>query len=61
MVDLNTMKNLGDTTVNLKWYSLFLLEWKSLYKHSKVSFEQISDAVGLPVARVLDVMLFTPR
>ena len=61
MIDLNTMKNLGGTIVNRKWYSLFLSEWKDLYKHSKVSFEQISNAVNMPVARVLDIMIFTPR
>ncbi len=61
MVDLNTMKNLGGTTVNRKWYSFFLSEWKNLYKHSKASFEQISNAVNMPVARVLDIMIFTPR
>ena len=62
MIDLNTMKNLGGATVNLEWYSIFLSEWKDLYKHSKASFDQISnDAVDMPVARVLDIMLFTPE
>jgi len=61
MIDLNTMKNLGGTTVNLKWYSIFLSEWKDLYKHLKASFDQISNAVDMPVARVLDIMIFTPR
>jgi len=61
MIDLNTMKNLGGTTVNLNWYSIFLLAWKDLYKHSKASFDQISNAVDMPVTRVLDVMIFTPR
>jgi len=61
MIDLNTMKNLGGTTVNRKWYSFFLSEWKNLYKHSKASLEQISNAVNMPVARVLDIMIFTPR
>lgn len=61
MIDLNMMKYLGDATVNLKWYSIFLSEWKELYKHSKVSFDQISNAVDMPVARVLDIMLFTPK
>lgn len=61
MIDLNTMKNLEGTTVNLESYSIFLSEWKDLYKHSKVSFDQISNAaVDMPVARVLDIMLFTP-
>lgn len=61
MIDLNTMKNLGGTTVNLKWYSIFLSEWKDLYKHLKASFDQISNAVDMPVTRVLDIMIFTPR
>ena len=61
MIDGNTMKNLGGATVNLKWYSIFLSEWKDLYKHSKASFDQISATVDMPVARVLDVMLFSPR
>lgn len=61
MIDLNTMKNLGGATVNLKWYSSFLSEWKDLYNHSKTSFDQISNAVDMPVARVLDIMIFTPR
>ncbi len=61
MIDLNTMKHLGGTTVNLNWYSIFLSEWKDLYKHSKASFDQISNAVDMPVARVLDIMIFTPR
>jgi len=61
MIDLNTMKNLGGATVNLKWYSIFLSEWKELYRHSKASFDEISNAVAMPVTRVLDIMLFTPR
>jgi len=61
MIDLKTMKNLRGTTVNLEWYSIFLSEWKDLYKHSKASFDQISNAVDMPVTRVLDIMLFTPR
>lgn len=61
MIDLKTMKNLGGGIVNQKWYSLFLVEWKDLYKHSKASFDQISNAVDMPVARVLDIIIFTPR
>ena len=61
MVDLNTMKRLGGTTVNLKCYSTFLSDWKDLYHQSKTSFDQISKAVDMPVTRVLDIMLFTPR
>jgi len=61
MVDGKTMRSLGGTYVDLEWYSLFLSEWKNLYKHSKASFKQISNAVNMPVARVFDVMLFTPR
>jgi len=61
MIDLNTMKNLGGTTVNLKWYFLFLIKWKDLYRYSKASFDKISNAVDMSVARVLDIMIFTPR
>ena len=61
MVDLNTMKNLGVTTVNLKCYSTFLSDWRDLYHQSKTSFDLISKAVDMPVTRVLDIMLFTPR
>ncbi len=61
MIDLKTMKNLGGGIVNQKWYSLFFVEWKDLYKHSKASFDQISNAVDMPVTRVLDIMIFTPR
>ena len=61
MIDLNTMKGLYDKTVNLKWYSIFLSDWKNLYQQSKASFDQISKAVNMPVTRVLDIMLFTPR
>lgn len=61
MIDLNTMSNLGGGSVNQKWYSFFLVEWKSLYKHSKAAFDQISTAFDMPVTRVLDTILFTPR
>lgn len=61
MIDSNTMGKLGGASVNLKWYSIFLSEWKSFYGHSKESFEQISNAENIPTARVLDVMLFNPR
>jgi len=61
MIDLNTMKALYGKTVSLKWYSIFLSDWKDLYQQSKASFYQISKAVDMPVTRVLDVMLFTPR
>ncbi len=61
MIDVNTMENLEGATVNLKSYSIFLSEWKALYKSLKVSFDQISNAVDMPVARVLDIMIFTPR
>lgn len=61
IIDAKTMNKLGRTHVNLESYSLFLSEWKNVYKHSRASFEEISNAVGLPVARVLDVMLFTPQ
>jgi hypothetical protein len=61
MIDLNTMKSLGGATVNLKWYASFLLDWKDLYRQAKTEFDQISQAVDMPVTRVLDVMLFTPR
>ena len=59
MVDLNTTKNLGGTTVNLKCYSTFLSDWRDLYQQSKTSFDEISKAVDMPVTRVLDIMLFT--
>lgn len=61
MIDSNTMLNLGGAAVNLRWYSIFLLGWRDIYKHSKESFDQISQAVDMPVTRVLDVMIFTPR
>ena len=61
MIDINTMNRLYGKTVNLKWYSVFLSDWKDLYRQSKASFDQISEAVDMPVTRVLDVMLFTPR
>jgi len=61
IVDARTMNKLGGKYVDLECYSLFLKEWKNLYRKSKASFEEISNAVGLPVARVLDIMLFTPR
>ena len=61
MIDLNTMRKLGGTTVNLQYYSAFLSDWKDLYRQSKKSFDQISKAVDMPVTRVLDIMLFTPR
>ncbi|GAI94727.1 unnamed protein product, partial [marine sediment metagenome] len=32
MVDGKTMKSLGGKTVNLKWYSSLLSEWKNLYE-----------------------------
>jgi len=61
MIDLNTMNELYSKTVSLKWYSIFLLDWRNLYQQSKASFDQISEAVDMPVTRVLDIMLFTPR
>ena len=61
MIDLNTMKELYGKTVSLKWYSIFLSDWRNLYQQSKASFDQISKAVDMPVTRVLDIMLFTPR
>ena len=60
MVDLKTMKRLGGASVNLKWYSTLLSVWRDLYKRQKASFDQISIAVDMPVARVLDIMIFTP-
>lgn len=60
MIDLKTMKRLGGATVNLNWYSIFLSAWRDLYKRRKASFDQISMAVDMPVARVLDIMIFTP-
>ena len=61
MIDLNTMKALYGKIVSLKWYAIFLSDWKDLYQQSKASFDQVSKAVDMPAARVLDVMLFTPR
>jgi len=61
MIDLKTMRHLGGATVDLNWYSVFLLAWKSVYGHSRASFDQISNTMNIPVARVLDVMIFTPR
>lgn len=61
MIDLNTMKGLCGKTVNLKWYSIFLSDWRNIYQQSKASFDQISKEVNMPVTRVLDIMLFTPR
>jgi hypothetical protein len=61
MIDLNTMKLIGGATVNLKWYSAFLLDWKELYREAKTEFDQISKAVDMPITRILDIMLFTPR
>ncbi len=61
MIDFKTMKRLGGSTVDLNCYSVFLLAWKDLYGYSRASFDQISNTMKIPVARVLDVMIFTPR
>lgn len=61
MIDLNTMKKLEGAIVDLKSYSIFLSAWKDIYRHSKASIDQISKTVDMPVARVLDLMIFTPR
>jgi hypothetical protein len=61
MIDLNTMRQLGGSTVNLTWYSVFLSDWQNLYRRRKTAFDRISQAVDMPLARVLDVMLFTPK
>jgi len=61
MIDLNTMQRLGGRSVDLHWYSVFLLAWKKVYEHSRTVFDQISNKMNMPVARVLDVMIFTPR
>ena len=61
MIDINTMNRLYGSTVNLKWYSVFLSDWRDLYRQSKASFDQVSEAVDMPVTRVLDAMIFTPR
>lgn len=61
MIDLKTMSYLGGRTVDLNSYSEFLLTWKDLYGRSRVIFDQISNAMKMPVARVLDVMIFTPQ
>jgi hypothetical protein len=61
MIDSNTMKKLGGRSVNLKWYSTFLSEWKNIYSHNKTPFDIISKSVNMPIARVIDIMLFTPQ
>ncbi len=61
MIDLNTMRQLGGSTVNLTWYSVFLSDWQNLYRRRKTAFDRISQAADMPLARVLDVMLFTPK
>jgi hypothetical protein len=61
MIDLNTMQHLGGGSVDLHWYSVFLLAWKKVYERSRTVFDQISNTMNMPVARVLDVMIFTPR
>jgi len=61
MIDLKTMERLGGATVNLKWYSIFLSAWGNLYKCLKASFDRISMAVDMPVARLVDIMIFSPQ
>jgi len=61
MIDLDAMKKLGPSAVDQKPYTSFVSEWKNLYRDHQQCLDQISTAVGMPVARVLDVMIFTPK
>lgn len=62
MIDLKTMKRLfGRNKVDLNSYSIFVSAWKDVYGHSSASFDRIGKAMKMPVARVLDVMIFTPK
>ena len=61
MIDGDTISALGGKSVNPKWYSRFLSAWKDLYHSNKGIFDQISLAMNMPIARVLDIMIFTPE
>ena len=61
MVDLDRMQQLGGATVDLHWYFGFLLAWKKVCENSRAVFDQISDEMKMPLARVVDVMIFRPR
>ena len=62
MVDINTMEWLtGKTGYSKKKYIAFLKAWKSLFISNKKTFETLSDTMGMPVARILDIMIFNPR
>ena len=62
MIDLKTMKHLSRrNTLDLNSYSAFVLAWKDVYGRCSASFDRIGKATKMPVARVLDVMIFTPR
>ena len=60
MIDSKTMRSLAQSSVNRGSYRRFLLAWKEVYECSRTVFDQISDAMNMPVARVLDVVIFTP-
>lgn len=61
MIDIKTMQILGGTTVDLDQYSKFLSAWKEPYSDLKASFDKICNVMNMPVARVVDVMIFTPK
>jgi hypothetical protein len=61
IIDIQTIKRLnGGSGVNRGSYSRFFSAWKKVYQNSKGSFDEIANAVGIPLARVLDIMIFTP-
>jgi len=63
IIDLQASEKLGRTGSGLKpeWYCSFVSEWKKLYRHHQQCFDRISTDFCMPVARVVDVMIFTPR
>jgi len=62
MVDIKTMQWLTGTAVyNEEKYSDFLKAWKPLFISNKKTFETLSATMGMPVARILDIMIFNPR
>ena len=63
VIDSKTIRRLARSkslNVNQNSYLEFLLAWKEVYGDSKTAFDQISMAADIPVARVLDIMIFTP-
>jgi len=62
MIDSKRMKVLyGETVVNLQTYKMFLKEWKTIYEKNEAKFENLSKKMNMPVARILDIMIFTPK